>query len=314
MHKTARGWVFREWAPNATDIYLVGDFNDWKETEKYKAKRIEGTGNWELKLSEKAIKHGDLYKMHVHWNGGDGERIPAWTRRVVQDDNTKIFSAQVWNPEPYQWKKKKFKANTTPLLIYECHIGMGQDAEKVGTYTEFKDNVLPRVIEDGYNCIQIMAIQEHPYYGSFGYHVSSFFAASSRFGTPEELKELIDTAHQKIRRLWNTSGDSLFCVVKTLKGPLEDSEIALYTQDWVKTDDVKIDVSSLVAKPDSMNEETFQELSSLMDVKLVGAQLMLDEDALVVNLSVPMLTKEESERLKAVLLQRKLKWNGQNFK
>ena len=147
LHKTARGWVFREWAPNATDIYLVGDFNDWKETEKYKAKRIEGTGNWELKLSEKAIKHGDLYKMHVHWNGGDGERIPAWTRRVVQDDNTKIFSAQVWNPEPYQWKKKKFKANTTPLLIYECHIGMGQDAEKVGTYTEFKDNVLPRVID-----------------------------------------------------------------------------------------------------------------------------------------------------------------------
>ena len=103
-------------------------------------------------------------------------------------------------------------------------------------------------------------------------------------------------------------------MVKTLKGPLEDSEIALYTQDWVKTDDVKIDVSSLVAKPDSMNEETFRELSSLMDVKLVGAQLMLDEDALVVNLSVPMLTKEESERLKAVLLQRKLKWNGQNFK
>ena len=118
----------------------------------------------------------------------------------------------------------------------------------------------------------------------------------------------------QIRRLWNTSGDSLFCVLKTLKGPLEDSEIALYTQDWVKTDDVKIDVSSLVAKPDSMNEETFRELSSLMDVKLVGAQLMLDEDALVVNLSVPMLTKEESERLKAVLLQRKLKWNGQNFK
>ena len=116
---------------------------------------------------------------------------------MVQDEDTKIFSAQVWNPEqPYVWKKKNFKANVNPLLIYECHIGMGQDAEKVGSYTEFKDNVLPRVIKDGYNCIQIMAIQEHPYYGSFGYHVSSFFAASSRFGTPEELKALIDTAHQ----------------------------------------------------------------------------------------------------------------------
>ena len=197
LHKLSRGWVFREWAPNATKLYLVGDFNNWQETERYEAKRLDAYGNWELKLSEKAIKHGDLYKMHVYWNGGCGERIPAWCQRVVQDNNTKIFSAQVWNPEePYKWKKKKFKPNTSPLLIYECHIGMSQDAEKVGTYNEFRVNVLPRIIKDGYNCIQIMAIQEHPYYGSFGYHVSSFFAASSRFGTPEELKMLIDTAHQ----------------------------------------------------------------------------------------------------------------------
>ena len=197
LHKMSRGWVFREWAPNATEIYLIGDFNDWQESEKYKLKRIEGTGNWEIKLSEKAIKHLDLYKMKVKWNGGEGERIPAWCQRVVQDDETKIFSAQVWNPKnPYLFKKNKFKVNKSPLLIYECHVGMGQDAERVGTYKEFKDIVLPRVVADGYNCIQVMAIQEHPYYGSFGYHVSSFFAPSSRFGTPDELKELIDAAHQ----------------------------------------------------------------------------------------------------------------------
>ena len=197
LHKTARGWVFREWAPNATEIFLVGDFNNWQEQPKYQLKRIEGTGNWELKLSEKAIRHGDLYKMKVKWNGGEGERIPAWCRRVVQDEQTKIFSAQVWHPEhPYVMKKKRFKPNTGPLLIYECHVGMSQDAEKVGSYREFMENVLPRVAEDGYNCIQVMAIQEHPYYGSFGYHVSAFFAPSSRFGTPEELKELIDTAHK----------------------------------------------------------------------------------------------------------------------
>ena len=198
LHQTPRGqWVFREWAPNATDIYLVGDFNNWQEDDKYRCKRIEGTGNWELKLPKKAMKHGDLFKMHVKWNGGEGERIPAWIQRVVQDEQTKIFSAQVWAPEkPYEWKKKTFKPNKSPLLIYECHIGMGEDAEKVGTYTEFRENILPRIIKDGYNCIQIMAIQEHPYYGSFGYHVSSFFAASSRFGTPEELKALIDEAHK----------------------------------------------------------------------------------------------------------------------
>ena len=119
LHKLAKGWVFREWAPNATEIYLIGDFNNWQEDEKYKCKRIEGTGNWELKLSEKALKHGQLYKMKVKWNGGEGERIPAWCRRVVQDDQTKIFSAQVWNPEkPYEWKKKNFKPNKAPLLIY----------------------------------------------------------------------------------------------------------------------------------------------------------------------------------------------------
>lgn len=196
LHKEGRKWVFREWAPNATAIYLIGDFNGWKENEKYKLKRISDSGNWEIKLPAKAMKHLDLYKMKVYWDGGEGERIPAWCQRVVQDDETKIFSAQVWDPaEPYQFKKKNFRPKRNPLLIYECHIGMAQDAEKVGTYNEFRENILPRVIKDGYNCLQIMAIQEHPYYGSFGYHVSSFFAPSSRFGTPDELKQLIDEAH-----------------------------------------------------------------------------------------------------------------------
>ena len=196
LHKTARGWVLREWAPNATDIYLIGDFNGWQEQEAYKMTRIDN-GNWEIKLKASQMHHGDLFKLKIKWNGGEGERIPSYATRVVQDDQTKIFSAQVWAPAtPYEFKKKNFKPDTNPLLIYECHIGMAQDAEKVGTYTEFKDNILPRIKKDGYNAIQVMAIAEHPYYGSFGYHVSNFFAPSSRFGTPEELKELIDKAHE----------------------------------------------------------------------------------------------------------------------
>ena len=195
LHKLADGWVFREWAPNATSLCLVGDFNGWKEQPGYAAKRINDHGDWELHLAADAIHHGDLYKMLVKWNGGEGQRIPAWARRVVQDEQTKLFAAQVWNPQPYIWKKRTFKAKRSPLLIYECHVGMAQDEEKVGSYTEFREKVLPRVAADGYNCIQLMAIQEHPYYGSFGYHVSSFFAPSSRFGTPEELKQLIDAAH-----------------------------------------------------------------------------------------------------------------------
>ena len=198
LHKLPRGWVFREWAPNATDIFLIGDFNSWQPTDEYRAKRIAGTDNWELKLPDKALHHGDLFKMLVRWNGGEGERIPAWATRVVQDETTKIFSAQVWNPAvPYVWKRNSFSPKKSPLLIYECHVGMAQDEEKVGTYVEFRDKVLPRIVADGYNCIQIMAIQEHPYYGSFGYHVSSFFAPSSRFGTPDELKSLVDAAHRQ---------------------------------------------------------------------------------------------------------------------
>lgn len=196
LHRTPRQWVLREWAPNATAIYLTGTFNQWQELLNYALKRIDENGTWELKLPAKALHHLDLYKLSIHWDGGQGERVPAWATRVVQDEKTKIFSAQVWHPEhAYEWKKQTFRPKRGPLFIYECHIGMSQDAEKVGTYNEFRLNVLPRIIADGYNCIQIMAIAEHPYYGSFGYHVSSFFAPSSRFGTPDELKQLIDEAH-----------------------------------------------------------------------------------------------------------------------
>ncbi|WP_165040234.1 alpha amylase C-terminal domain-containing protein [Dysgonomonas sp. ZJ709] len=195
LHKTKSSWVLREWAPNATAIYMVGTFNGWQKQDDFKLQRKDN-GEWELELPLDKVQHEDLFKLIVCWDSGEGERIPAWANRVVQDNHTKIFSAQVWSPKtPYKFKQKTFKPDTSPLLIYECHIGMSSEEEKVGTYDEFRRNILPRIKEDGYNTIQIMAIQEHPYYGSFGYHVSSFFAASSRFGTPDELKHLIDDAH-----------------------------------------------------------------------------------------------------------------------
>jgi len=195
LHHTPQGWVFREWAPNATAICLIGDFNGWQRGEGFWLNRKENDV-WEICLPNGALQHGQLYKLWIEWEGGAAERIPAWCRRVVQDEQTHIFSAQVWHPEkPYVFKQKKFKPNTSPLLIYECHIGMATEEYKVGSYDEFRRLVLPRIASLGYNAIQIMAIQEHPYYGSFGYHVSSFFAASSRFGTPDELKHLIDDAH-----------------------------------------------------------------------------------------------------------------------
>jgi len=196
LHRNHDGWIFREWAPNADDIYLTGMFSNWKEKSSYRLERINSYGDWEIKLPPESLNHGDLFKLSMHWNGGKGERIPSYATRLVQDENTKIFSAQIWNPDkPYKWEIKDFKAPVTAPVIYEAHIGMATPDEKLGTYREFTANVLPAVIKSGYNTIQLMAIQEHPFYGSFGYHVSSFFAASSRFGTPEDLKELIDKAH-----------------------------------------------------------------------------------------------------------------------
>ncbi|MBP5397851.1 MAG: alpha amylase C-terminal domain-containing protein [Bacteroidales bacterium] len=197
LHRLSNGdWVIREWAPNATKIYLVGDFNNWKRSEAFAFKPV-GQGNWELVLDQMFLSHGTLYKLFIEWPGGGGERIPAYVTRAVQDPETKAFCAQVWDPgKPYKWRRKRPEKAAFPL-IYECHIGMSGEKEGVATFEEFRKDVLPKIESLGYNTIQIMALQEHPYYGSFGYQVSNFFALSSRFGTPEEFKHLVDDAHAK---------------------------------------------------------------------------------------------------------------------
>ena len=199
-------WVFREWAPHATSMWLVGDFNGWKIDPDFEIFRIPGTDVWERRIAADRIRHGDKYHLEMRWEGGHGERIPAYARYVTQDGQTKLFSACVWAPEKeYEWKHKDFRPETgdgskvsslkSSPLIYEAHVGMSSEDPRVATYAEFRDNMLPRIKAAGYNTVQLMAVMEHPYYGSFGYHVSSFFAASSRFGTPDDLKSLVDTAH-----------------------------------------------------------------------------------------------------------------------
>jgi 1,4-alpha-glucan branching enzyme len=196
LHFRENQWVFREWAPNATAVYLIGEMSGWQEQPRFALERIDPQGVWEIRLDPGALTHGDLYRLRIHWPGGGGDRIPAYARRVVQDPGTLIFNAQVWRPNaPFIWRHPRSISQPEALLVYEAHVGMAQEEPRVGTYLEFRDTVLPRIAASGYNTLQLMAIPEHPYYGSFGYHVSSFFAASSRFGTPEELKLLIDSAH-----------------------------------------------------------------------------------------------------------------------
>lgn len=199
-------WVFREWLPHARHVFLIGDFNAWDLTS-HALHRIED-GVWEIRMKAKDVPglgHRTRYKMYVHdGNGRWAMRMPAYTFYAVQDPQSKDFQAEVWMPgaeEAFCWgdAEASFKApdfsKQTPL-IYEAHVGMAQEKEGVGTYAEFTANVLPRIKKAGYNVLQLMGIAEHPYYGSFGYHVSNFFAPSSRFGTPDDLKALIREAHR----------------------------------------------------------------------------------------------------------------------
>ncbi|MGN1309122.1 MAG: alpha amylase C-terminal domain-containing protein [Akkermansia sp.] len=189
-------WVYREWAPAARELHLIGDFNGWDRSATPMTRDRHGV--WEVTLPADALRHGQRVKVHVF--GSDNEhrdRVPAWIRYTEQDPNTYDYSGVIWEPEqPYEWKNTRWNpASVKVPFIYECHIGMAGEEPRVHSYREFADNVLPRVARLGYNTVQIMAVQEHPYYGSFGYHVSSFFAPCNRFGTPEDLKYLIDTAH-----------------------------------------------------------------------------------------------------------------------
>ncbi|NCU39077.1 1,4-alpha-glucan-branching enzyme, partial [Candidatus Saccharibacteria bacterium] len=187
LHKTDGGWVLREWAPNASAIHLVGDMTLWQEQPEFAFTALEH-GVWELTLPAKALSHGQLHKLLIRWPGGVGYRIPSYANYVKQDEETKDFNTSVWMPETeFNWSDADFSPSTDPPLIYEAHVGMSGEKPDVTTYKEFTDNVLPRIKADGYNTVQLMAIQEHPYYGSFGYHVSNFFAVSSRFGTPDDF-------------------------------------------------------------------------------------------------------------------------------
>ncbi len=195
IHQLNDGWIYREWAPGADAMFFTGDFNGWN-TESHPMTAI-GNGNFEIFLpGVDALKEGEYIQTIIWHEGNMLRRIPAYATYVVQDPDSYQWTARIVTKEAsYRWSDKNCELEE-PLLIYECHIGMAQEKYGIGSYTEFKDKILPRIKALGYNTIQIMAIMEHPYYGSFGYQVTNFFAASSRFGTPRELKSLVNKAHK----------------------------------------------------------------------------------------------------------------------
>ena len=194
VHPDGADWVYREWAPEADAMYLTGDFNGWDTASCPMVSKDNGV--WEVRLPHLAV--GEHIQAIVWHDGEMLRRVPAYATRVEQDPNTHEWCAVVDDAitDGFAWTDEGFKPSNKPC-IYECHIGMAQEDGKVGSFTEFQENILPRIKKMGYNTIQIMAIMEHPYYGSFGYQVSNFFAPSSRYGTAQQLKALINEAHAK---------------------------------------------------------------------------------------------------------------------
>ncbi|MEE1200493.1 MAG: alpha-amylase family glycosyl hydrolase [Christensenellales bacterium] len=197
LHRTENGWVFREWAPGADAVHLIGDFNNWNRSS-HPLTRMDN-GVWEIHIdSVDALCHGQRIKLQITRCGSSFDRIPTYARYALQDPLTHQYSAIVWSPaHAFKWTDGGYgKRKVAPLFIYESHIGMAQEEECIGTYRQFADSNLKRIHELGYNTVQLMAIMEHPYYASFGYQVTNFFAASSRFGDPDDLKYLINRAHE----------------------------------------------------------------------------------------------------------------------
>ena len=195
FHHVEGGWYYREWAPSADQLYLEGEFNNWNPTS-HPMKRLDGE-NWELYLpGDDALWHGCKVKTVVDYHGSRTEHFPLYIRRVIQNKSNNTFDAEVVDDRhTFPWTDQDF-VGEDQLYIYEAHVGMAQEEGRIGTYREFATKVLPRIKKAGYNTVQLMAIMEHPYYGSFGYQVSNFFAASSWFGHPEDLKYLVNRAHK----------------------------------------------------------------------------------------------------------------------
>ncbi len=202
LHEERGEWRFREWLPHATALTLFGSFCQWRLEAGIPCTRRDD-GEWEARFPASALRHGDEYRMHVEWPGGAGERLPSCADFVVRDTrelsrSDVMFNAKVWKPErPYAWKHDAHAPRIgTPPLIYEAHVGMATEHFGIGSFTEFRKTVLPYIAAGGYRYVQLMAILQHAYYGSFGYHATNFFSVCDLFGTPDDFRAMVDEAHR----------------------------------------------------------------------------------------------------------------------
>lgn len=198
LQRARGGWLHREWAPAALAVSLVGDFNGWDASAHPCAR--DGDGVFEVFVREPALRVGSRYKLALRVRAADGGeelvmRMPAWARCTQQDRETGEFCALVpADLLAFAWRHPRPPPRAAPR-VYEAHVGISSAEPTIAGWTHFRQRVLPRLVRLGYDALLLIGVLEHGFYGSFGYQVTSFFAPSSRFGSPHELQQLVDAAH-----------------------------------------------------------------------------------------------------------------------
>ncbi|KAH9651980.1 SBE3 [Citrus sinensis] len=185
------------------DVFNVASDPRWQEKFRSKEPPIpywletrKGRKAW-LKKYTPGIPHGSKYRVYFNTPDGPLERIPAWATYVQPDADGKEAFAIHWEPSPefaYKWRNTRPKVPKS-LRIYECHVGISGSKPKISSFNEFTEKVLPHVKEAGYNVIQLFGVVEHKDYFTVGYRVTNLYAVSSRYGTPDDFKRLVDEAH-----------------------------------------------------------------------------------------------------------------------
>jgi 1,4-alpha-glucan branching enzyme len=197
------GYYFCVWAPNATKVTVVGNFNDWDKHSHVLHPRWDKSGIWEGFIP--GIPKGELYKYNIRgYEGKETEKgdpfANFWEKRPLTSSITWDFDYK-WNDEQWMKERKKHNSLDAPWSVYEVHLASWMrpdryNEESYNTYSQLADLLVPYVKDMGFTHVELMPVMEHPFDGSWGYQCTGFFAPTSRFGAPEDFMYLIDRFHQ----------------------------------------------------------------------------------------------------------------------
>lgn len=197
-----KGVYFAVWAPNAKSVSVIGNFNEWNDSQTKMNPRWDESGIWEVFVP--GLQKGEVYKYAIH--SATGEYLEKADPFAAYAEVAPKTASIVWNTD-YKWNDKKWLTNrketadlAKPYSVYEVHIGSWrrklEDGNRSLSYVELAEELVSYLKEMNYTHVEFLPVMEHPFFGSWGYQVTGYYAPTSRFGTPEEFMQLVDTLHQ----------------------------------------------------------------------------------------------------------------------